>query len=371
MSIFSPSLSFGSYHSIFRKPSYPNMPRSTTAPRTTSRQRSSVIALKERGLSYRTISFQLGIPRTTVADIWTRYKETGDVEDRPRTGRPTILTDRGERNIIRILNQAKNGTAAAVGRDLRAREGYSISDQTVRRVLRKNGLIAHIKRKKPLLRKSHCRKRLAWAKAHKDWTVEDWAKVVWSDESKFNLFGSDGQKYCWRKPGEALKEQHVQPTVKHGGGSLMIWGCMTWKGIGNITKIEGTMDSKMYRDILKAELLDTYEWQELDPEEYVFQQDNDPKHNSHLLKNWFAEQDFEVMDWPAQSPDLNPIEHVWNEVERRLRNSGENPTSREDLYKKLLVVWGKMDVETVHKLISTMPQRIADVIQVKGGYTRW
>ena len=79
----------------------------------------------------------------------------------------------------------------------------------------------------------------------------------------------------------------------------MIWGCMTWKGVGNITSIEGTMNSEMYRDILKAELLDTYKWQELDPEEYVFQQDNDSKHSSYLLQDWFAEQEFEVMDWPA------------------------------------------------------------------------
>jgi transposase len=347
------------------------MPRTTTPTRTTSNQRSSIITLKTRGLSYCAISFQLGIPRTTISDIWNRYKETGDVEDKPRRGRPTILTDRGERNAIRILNQVQNGTAAAVGRDLRAREGFNISDQTVRRVFRKHGLTACIKRKKPLLRKTHRNKHLAWAKAHKDWAVEDWAKVIWSDESKFNLFGSDGRKYCWRKSGEALKTQHIQPTVKHGGGSVMIWGCMTWKGIGNITNIEGTMNSEMYRNILKAELLDTYEWQELDPEEYVFQQDNDPKHTSRLLKDWFAEQDFEVMDWPAQSPDLNPIEHLWDEMERRLRNSGENPTSKEDLFKKLLAVWEKIDVETVRKLICTMPQRIADVIQAKGGYTRW
>jgi DDE superfamily endonuclease/Transposase len=246
-----------------------------------------------------------------------------------------------------------------------------ISDQTVRRAFRKHGLVARIKRKKPLLKKTHRSKRLAWAKEHKDWTVEKWAKVVWSDESKFNLFGSDGRQYCWRKPGEALKDQYVRPTVKHGGGSLMIWGCMTWKGVGNITSIEGIMNSEMYRDILKAELLDTYKWQELDPEEYVFQQDGDSKHSSYLLQDWFDEQEFEVMDWPAQSPDLNPIEHLWDEVERQLRNSGENPTSRDDLYKKLLAVWDKIDVETVRKLVRTMPEQVADVIKAKGGYTRW
>ena len=77
------------------------------------------------------------------------------------------------------------------------------------------------------------------------------------------------------------------------------------------------------------------------------------------------------MDWPAQSPDLNPIEHLWDEVERRLRNSEEKPTSREDLYKKLFAIWDKIDVGTVRNLIRTMPQWVADVIKAKGGYTRW
>ena len=149
--------------------------------RTTSHQRSSVAALKAEGLFYRAISFRLGIPRTTVSDIWNRYKATADVEDRPRSGRPTILTDRGDRNAIRILNRTKNGTAASVGRELRSREGYNISDQTVRRAFRNHGPIARIKRKKPLLKKAHRSKRLSWAKQHKDWTVEKWAKVVWSD----------------------------------------------------------------------------------------------------------------------------------------------------------------------------------------------
>jgi transposase len=343
--------------------------RSTTASaRTTSHKHSSIIALKEEGLSYRAISFRLGIPKTTVADTWNRYKTTSSIKDRPRSGRPAILTDREERNAIRILNQV--GTAAAVGCKFR-QEGRDISDQTIRRAFRKHGLVARIKRKKPLLRKTHRSKCLAWAKAHKDWTIEDWAKVIWSDESKFSFFGSHSQKYYWKTPGEPLREQHVRPTVKYGGGSVMIWGCMTWKGVGNITRIEGTMDSKMYQEILKAELLDTYEWQELDPEEYIFQQDNDPKHTSQLLKNWFAEQDFKVMIWPAQSPNLNPIEHLWDEVEWRLQCSKENPTNEEGLYKKLLAVWDGVEVETVRKLVCTMPQRVADVIKAKGGYTRW
>jgi hypothetical protein len=87
-----------------------------------------------------------------------------------------------------------------------------------------------------------------FAEAHKDWTVEDWKRVIWSDETKINCLGSGGKKWMWKKPGEGLTDRLVQGTVKFRGGSLMIWGCMFWEGPGYATKIDGRMDA----DLLSA-----------------------------------------------------------------------------------------------------------------------
>lgn len=201
--------------------------------------------------------------------------------------------------------------------------------------------------------------------------MDDWKKIVWSDESKFQLFGSDGRKYCWKKPGEAIGPRTVQPTVKHGGENIMVWGCMTFDGPGFLTRINGGLDAELYCKILDDELMQTLAWYNLDKESIVFQHDNDQKHTAKKTKEWLPRHGIQVLTWPAQSPDLNPIEHLWNEVDRRLRKLSSPISGKEDLWDKLQNVWNGIEKEFCHKLVETMPERIKDVLKAKGGYTRW
>ena len=103
----------------------------------------------------------------------------------------------------------------------------------------------------------------------------------------------------------------------------------------------------------------------------IFQHDNDPKHAAHETKRWLSEHRIKVLDWPAYSPDLNPIEHLWNEMDHRLRKLPGNISNKDDLWNKIQQVWNEVDIEFCLKLIDTMPQRIADVLKASGGYTRW
>ncbi len=151
----------------------------------------------------------------------------------------------------------------------------------------------------------------------------------------------------------------------------MVWGCMSWVGVGNLYRIDGIMNSQVYLDILDSQLLGTIERQDLDEAQVIFQHDNDPKHTSGLVQRWLRRQDFSVLEWPPQSPDLNPIEHLWNEVDRHLRLFGTLSTYKDDLWEKIQVVWQNIEVEYVQKLIRTMPTRVVDLLAAKGGYTRW
>ncbi|KAG1609062.1 hypothetical protein G6F44_013669 [Rhizopus delemar] len=109
--------------------------------------------------------------------------------------------------------------------------GYSMSYQCAINVLHSVEIFAEIKKKKLLLTAQHKKARLAWAKKHQYWTIHDWRRVIFSDETKINIWGSDGCKYYWKRKGDRLQPHHIEVTVKHGGGGIMLWGCITTQAL--------------------------------------------------------------------------------------------------------------------------------------------
>ncbi len=105
---------------------------------------------------------------------------------------------------------------------------------------------------------------LVTARAHADKDEDYWDSILWSDETKINVFGTDGFKTVWRRKGEEYKEKCMVPTVKHGGGSVLMWGCMSAAGVGELHFIDGIMNSQMHCSILK-EKVKIYGW----PDGYI------------------------------------------------------------------------------------------------------
>jgi transposase len=326
----------------------------------------------EKGYTTREIAAKVGCKsHTTIVRLKKKYEETGNVQNKHNSGRSRKLNERDERNIVRSIMTRECSNAVQIQKSLKVNDNIEVSSSTVRRALKRNGLAARVKRKKPLLSKKHREKRLNFAKRYKNWTVSDWNKVVWSDESKFQIFGSDGRQYCWKRPKDPLQDAHVKPTVKFGGGSIFVWGCFTSSGVGYLVRIEGGLDAELYCKILEEDLMDTLHYYDLDTNNVIFQQDNDPKHTAARTKQWFEDNEIEVLSWPPQSPDLNPIEHLWNDIDRRLRASEIEIRGKDMLWEQVSKVWNETALEACSKLIETMPERINDVIKAKEGYTRW
>ncbi|GFS91970.1 transposable element Tc1 transposase [Trichonephila clavipes] len=116
--------------------------------------------------------------------------------------------------------------------------GRSVSAETVQRVLRKAGYNGRVARKKPLIGKRNRVKRLKFTKEHILKPRQFWNKVIFSDESKFNIFGSDRRRMVWRKPNTSHHPKHTIPTVNHGGGSVMVLGCMAASKSSDLNVIE-------------------------------------------------------------------------------------------------------------------------------------
>ena len=254
---------------------------------------------------------------------------------------------------------------------LRSVTNQSLSAQTVRNSLKVAGMKAVVKKKKPFLSQKHRKARMDFALAHQHWTVDDWKKVVWSDETKINRLGSDGRKWVWKKGGEDLSQRLVQGTVNFGGGSLMVWGCMLWEGPGYACRIDGRMDAELYSQILEEDLQASINYYGKTAGDVFFQQDNDSKHTSQKAKDWFSDHGYKVLSWPAQSPDLNPIEHLWDHLKRKLGEYEVAPNGMLELWERVEEEWNKIEAKVCQNLIESMPRRVAAVLKADGGHTKY
>ncbi len=156
---------------------------------------------------------------------------------------------------MRRVEENRHASSLQLSKEVESQTGVTISCDTIRRTLQRNGMPGCRPRKKPLLKPRHKKARLEFARAHADKDEDYWDSILWSNETKINVFGTDGFKTVWRRKGEEHKEKCMVPTVKHGGGSVLMWGCMSAAGVGELHFIDGIMNSQMYCSILKEKML--------------------------------------------------------------------------------------------------------------------
>lgn len=330
--------------------------------------RNRVVKFHSRGLSYRQIANRLDMSFSTVRNIIKKCNETGSVLNRRRSGRPQKLSEKEKRRIKKIVAQTPTVSASAIASEIATTSNTTFSVQTVRNVIHSFNFYGRVQRKKPFISEVNRKKRLDFAKTYLKEPLEFWKNIIFSDESKYNIFGSDGRKYVWRKANTEFEMRHVRPTVKHGGGSVLVWGCMSWKGVGNLCFIEGIMNAEKYIDILRRNLNDSAEKLDL-MDTFIFQQDNDPKHTANKTKEWLLYNAPRQLKTPPQSPDINPIEHLWYLLDLKVRKN--KISSKQQLRDVLLQEWEQIGPEITQNLVSSMPRRLQAVIDAKGMITKY
>jgi transposase len=315
---------------------------------------------------------QVGIPAAAAAPLihcspkavrtWSRaFDENGDVDDAYRSGRPKVLD---ENKIDAVVSAAIDAPKASTPRQLKHLFDLSCSAKTIRRVLDDAGLFGRIARVIPPLDDRIIKLRVSFAEGYKDM---DWTLVLWSDEMSIRL-GPQGQTWVQRPIGEAFAPEYCVEKEKHPP-KVHVWGCMSSAGVGRIHVFTENLDAELMKRILKEHLMKSKEmfWP---VGMWHFQQDNDPKHTSRVVSD-YLERELCIKDfcirWPPYSPDLNPIENLWADLKKRVEK--HNCTTVEELTAAVKKEWAATDRDLCHKLVASMPTRLARLLEYRGGPT--
>ncbi|KAI5188008.1 hypothetical protein NEIRO03_2662 [Nematocida sp. AWRm78] len=315
--------------------------------------------LYSSGMSQRKIAREMGVSKTSVQGITAGTAREGGS---PPQGRPPKVTPRIARAIVRAAKTPRVPSTSDLASQAQESAGVALSRETVRQVLHSEGLVSRVRPRKPRLLPHHRLDRLSFAHNPLPTPEDTWQSVVFTDECKFNLFGSDGPKTVWREPGPPTQDYQIIETVKYGGGSVMAWGAITSRGVGALVFIETTMDAKVFVEVFESGLNETLKKKHLKVKDVILQQDNDPKHKSALARRYMEKADIRVLRWPSYSPDLNPIENVWAYLKRQIARSGKKPQDKRELKALIADKWRKIPDDFIRHLYDGMPGRMEDVI---------
>jgi len=329
--------------------------------------RKKIIEKYRNGNGYTVISKQLDVPRSTVRETISRWLVHGTTASLPRKGRPCKLNQRTRQKLVRDATTKPHITLKEL-QSVAEAAGVKIHESTISRTLHQSNLFGRVARKKPLLKKQHQKARLEYARRHIEDNPTKWDKILWSDETKIELFGVNSKKYVWRKKNTAFDPKHTIPTVKHGGGSIMLWGCFSSSGTGQLVKINGIMDGAVYRNILGQNLMKSARQLKMS-RHFVFQQDNDPKHRAKATQEWLKAAKIKVLDWPSQSPDINLIENMWQKLKIAVHK--RSPSNLQELESICQEEWAKIPQSYCEKLVRGYPDRLKALIDAKGAATKY
>ncbi|GFY35833.1 transposable element Tcb1 transposase [Trichonephila clavipes] len=215
--------------------------------------------------------------------------------------------------------------------------GRSVSAETVRNVIRHAGYSSRVARKKPFISLQNQKKRLEFAKTHQLKIDNFWKKVIFSDE------------------------------IEHGGGSVMIWGCMASNGVENLVFIYGIMDHKLYIDILNNNLKGSAKKLGLDGN-FIFQQDNDPKHTARNVKMWCLFHCKQQLHTPPQSPDIKVLENLWATLETAVQ---KHQIRNKAHLKQVLQEGDKISPDSTKKVVELVRRGLEDIIKAKEHATKY
>jgi hypothetical protein len=325
------------------------------------------------------IARMFAIPDQTVRDTIKKATCRPHGTPLPKPGRPVEYTDRDERLILRYVRLHPKSKYAVIKYEC----GLTVSHNTIKRILRKNGVTAWRAKKRPELTEELALKRLAWAKVRENWTAEDFYNHMWSDECSAERGKGKEQEWCFGTPANKWKPEFVTTYTKGKDISVMVWACF-WYEDGKIQRsnlyiLERDFESKKhgysansYLQVLDDNLPGCWS------PGLIFMHDNASIHTAYKVRNWFIDMGIPVADHPPFSPDMNPIEHLWFHLKKmvqilhpELLGMGTGEEAKKALEQALIKAWDAIPDQIFQSVIESMPKRVKALIEAEGWHTKY
>lgn len=204
-------------------------------------------------------------------------------------------------------------------------------------------------------------KRLNWVK---NWATMNFNNVIFMDEKRFSRIG-DGPTRVWRRDGERFVQRFMSETTKFKGGSLMVWGCLTYDGPGPLFRCSNNMDQHEYTDILKKVLTAIPRLKSRASSKPILQHDGASVHTARSVEAFLRSQNVKLLPWPPLSPDLNPIENVWGYIAKKM--VGKCFPTFDSLWDEIERHWKALSVDYIRSLYHSMPMRL-EAVRKSGGW---
>ncbi len=316
-------------------------------------QKAQIVTLRQEGLSFREIESRLKVGRSTASDLWKKFQQTGSLINRKRSGRPSMLTQNVAKKMTQIIQTNPKATSAEIQTTL-GNDSPSCSS-TVRRWRRILGFTSSKGKPTEALSERHKSGRLDYCHEHRK---DKFSNVLFSDEKPFELFKQ--RRKVWRRktdPVVRTKTTKYPPKVQ------------VWAGISKLGKTEIVLWKKrgtalQYQQRIK-EPLQKFQ-KKLKGKKFRFQQDKDTTHTAKSTHQWLDQNIGAWFETPSKSPDLNPIELIWNTLESRVLS--HNPETQEELEKWIKHEWDQIDQPLRNRTINHSISLIPKIILAKGDY---